>query len=171
MIFQSLEIAILAISAIYLIYSRVRIHRQRAAAWDILVAQLRPSCILSESDAIPRNANHDTSLRVCWPQIQTARGLWEMYENAGVMLRIVDFAIHRGAAVDAALLDQLQSDAAQIRISIFYALSIRARTHVAEESRSSIRCVTELYCDMVDRMSGFIQSEAGLLNHDFAASM
>jgi hypothetical protein len=169
MIFETLEIGIAVSSAAYLSFLRMRFRRQRAVAWDTLVAQLKPSRLGSESG---HTLLFDGNRRgLSWQRIQDARGLWEMYENAGVILRMADYAARAGELVDTELLEQLRNDATQIRIYIFYALSEHVRSHVTEEARANIASVTAIYCDMVSRMSGLIQVNDGMLNQSFAGSI
>jgi|SRR5665213_400996 len=163
MIFELFEIGIAASSAVYLSLWRIRIHRQRTAAWDSLVAQLKPSCLgsdLSQESLGDEERNITTGER--WRRIQGARGFWDMYENAGVMLNMADYAVRNGSAVDQELLAQLRSDATQIRVCIFFALSQHALSHVTEETRANIAHVTAIYDDMVSLMSGLIQEREAL---------
>ena len=85
-----------------------------------------------------------------------------MYENAGVMLNMADYAVRNGAAVDQELLAQLRSDATQIRVSIFFALSQHALCHATEEARVNIAHVTAIYEDMVSLMSGLVEEREAL---------
>jgi hypothetical protein len=170
MILELLEIGTIAPITIYLTYERFRIHRDRTSAWDLLVAQLKSR----PSDSAHKSfweEDCDHTPEIDWPRIQNARGLWQMYVNAGVMLKMADYAIRDGAVIDPELLRQLRSDATQIRVCIFYALSERACTHMTEEARANLSRVTALYCDMANRMLGLIKSDGSMLNHSFAGSV
>lgn len=163
MIIELFEIGIAASSAVYLSLCRIRIHRQRRTAWNSLVAQLKPSCLGSEfSHESLGDKDLDTTPEGRWRRIQDARGLWEMYENAGLMLNMADYAVRNGAKVEQGLLAQLQSDAAQIRISIFFALSKHALNHATEETKTSIARVTSIYENMVSLMSGLVEQREAL---------
>jgi hypothetical protein len=163
MILELFEIGIAASSAVYLSLWRIRIHRQRTVAWDSLVAQLKPSGLGFElSHESIGDKDLITTPEDRWHRIQDARGFWDMYENAGVMLNMADYAVRNGAAVDQELLAQLRSDATQIRISIFFALSQHALCHATEEARVNIAHVTAIYEDMVSLMSGLVEEREAL---------
>ena len=163
MILQLFEIGIAASGAVYLSLWRIRIHRQRTSAWDSLVAQLKPSYSGSElSHEYLRDEDLNSTPEERWHRIQDARGYWEMFENAGVMLNMADYAVRNGAAVDPELLAQLRSDATQIRISIFFALSHHALSHVTEETRANMAHVTSIYEDMVRQMSWLVEEREAL---------
>jgi len=163
MILELFEIGIAVSSAVYLSLWRIRLHRQRTAAWDNLVAQLKPSCLGSElSHESLGDKDLNTTPEERWRRIQGARGFWDMYENAGVILNMADYAVRNGAAVDQELLVQLRNDATQIRIGIFFALSQHALSHATEETRANIAHVTSIYEDMVSLMSGLVEEREAL---------
>src|ERR1017187_10330591 len=93
MIIALIEIGAIASLAVYLGYWRAGVRRRRAQAWDRLVVQLQPNWIARElGNQSSWNEEQDATPEEIWRGVQGANGLWAMYEHAGVMLDMADYA-------------------------------------------------------------------------------
>lgn len=80
------------------------------------------------------------------------RGLWDVYHNAGVYLRMVDFAVASGARLPEKVIEELQSDALQLRLCILLAI---AQWMFSRSVASAVNCnkAVSLYCGIAHRLT------------------
>jgi hypothetical protein len=170
--FSILQIALVAAVALYLGYLRASMRRRNGQSWDSLIARLRPDCgarDLSEHFLWKEglNATPDET----WERIHGTRGLWAMYQNAGIMQEMADFASRHCESVDALLIQTLRSDAAQIRLCVLQTLAQYAMNKASESVRMRAFHAASMYTGMAARMTQFIQESASVSLPDFVAAM
>ncbi|MGB7547055.1 MAG: hypothetical protein WBM14_04855 [Terracidiphilus sp.] len=172
MIFTILQIAAVAIVAIVLARWRVGVCRRNAQSWDSLLARLRSDWSARElSNHYLWKEGLSTTPEETWERIQGARGLWAMYQNAGVMLEMADFAARNSSSVDLELLATLRSDAMQIRVCVLMSLAQYACSRASEGVRVNAFRAASMYTGMAARMTQLLQENAAVVVPDFVAAM
>jgi hypothetical protein len=172
MILTLFEIGAVATVAIYLVCWQVGVRGRRKVAWETLVAHLQPK----RADA---EFGHDANLNVDlfatpeerWRSINGAQGLWAMYENAGVMLDIANYAATNNTEADPELITALRRDVFQIRVCVMVALSKYACNQLNEATFATVSRATAYYVDMVKRTAELAQGNGRALAPGFVASM
>ena len=99
--------------------------KRRAADWDSIVARLRSNSEFNFDEVAERYLYSDgirATPKDIWTRIDGANGLWAMYTNAGVLMQLADYAAEHGQDVPEELIEELRSDALQIRIAVIMAL-------------------------------------------------
>lgn len=172
MILPLLQIAAIAIVAIYLGRWRAGVLRRNAQSWDSLVARLRADWSardLSEHFLWQEGltANPDET----WTRLQGAHGLWAMYQNARVMLEMADYAERHCESANRELIEALRSDAMQIRVCVLMALAKYAFSQASEGVRVNAFRAATLYTGMAARMTRLLQENAAVVLPDFVAAM
>ena len=171
MILSIVQIAAVALIALYLAWWRIGAHRRNNRTWESLLARLRHDWnARGLSEHFPWKEGLSASPDETWACIRGARGLWAMYQNARVMLEIADFAA-RCTNVDPELLATIRTDATQIRICALKALVQCAFSHANEEVRISAFHVASMYTGMAARMTQLLQDQATAGLPDFVAAM
>jgi len=126
MILPILSIAATAVPAAYAIYWRRTQARRRSADWDSIISRFRSNGEFGFSDLTERylySPAIQATPEDIWPRINGANGLWSMFVNAGVLMELADYAAtHGGEAVPELLVEELRSDALQLRIAVIAAL-------------------------------------------------
>ncbi len=142
-------------AAMFLLRARAEARRRSEQTWDQLVARLEPGwnpvqlgrCLQVE-EATPEER---------WERLRGARGLCVMYQNAGVMLEMADYAARNGSSIDHQILAELHSDALQIRVSVVLALTQYAMHQLNERICSNALRAASMYKDMSVRMGDVLQ--------------
>lgn len=93
-----------------------------------------------------------------------------MYENAGVMMGMADYAARVNESVDRELLETLRSDAMQIRICVLTALARYACSQVNESTCMSVSRAGAYYTDMTARMAELMRVNGGALSPNFSGA-
>jgi hypothetical protein len=172
MILPLLQIAALAIVALYLGRWRASVRRRNTQSWDLLIARLRPDWSARDlSDHFLWKEGVSATPAETWSRIQGAHGLWAMYQNARVMLEMADYAARNCGSVDRELVETLRSDAMQIRVCVLMALCQYAFSHASEGVRVNAFRATSMYTGMAARMTQLLQESAAMALPDFVAAM
>jgi hypothetical protein len=100
-----------------------------------------------------------------------AHGLWVIYQNARVLLQMVDFVEKNCTNPDRLLLETLRSDALQIRVCVLMALTRYAFSHASEGVRINAFRAACMYTGMAARMTQLLQENAAIIVPDFVAAM
>jgi len=167
-----LQIASVAIVAIYLVRWRSALSRRNSQSWDALFARLTPGWTASAlSDHFLSMEGLNSTPDETWEQIQGARGLRAMYRNAGVILEMADYAARNCESADLELLAALRSDATQIRVAVLKALAQFAFEKASESVRLNAFHVASMYTVMAARMARLLQASAPDMLPDFVAAM
>ena len=171
MILTLVEIGSVLFLAVYLACWRAAVLRRRAQTWDRLAAQLQPNWITQQlSRQCSWNETQDATPEEIWRRVHGAQGLWAMYENAGVMMGMADYAARVNESVDRELLETLRSDAMQIRICVLTALARYACSQVNESTCVSVSRAGAYYTDMTDRMAELMRVNGGALSPNFSGA-
>jgi len=176
MILPLLQIAIVGALLFYLGQWRNRMRRRTVQSWDTLICRLRNDW--SASGLSDRflwkegvTATHDD----IWERVNGAHGLWAMYQNAGVLLEMADYAAHAdtgsSAPIDPMVLEALRSDPMQIRLCVLMALAQYALSKATEGVRVNAFRAANHYSNMAARMTTLLQEHAAVVVPDFVAAM
>jgi hypothetical protein len=126
MILPVLSIAITAVPTAYAIYWRRTQAKRRSANWDSIMSRFRSNNEFGFSDLSERylySATIQATSEDIWSRIDGANGLWAMFVNAGVLMELADYAAnHSGETIPELLIEELRSDALQLRIAVLAAL-------------------------------------------------
>jgi hypothetical protein len=165
MVFTLLSIGAIGVAAVYLGRRREGLRRGNAQSWDSLVERLRPNWNATAlNDSFLRNDVLHATPEEKWNCVHGAQGLWNMHENARVMMAIADFAARNGASVDQELIAALRSDALQIRIYVLRALVHYAFSQVNESISANALHAASMYTEMASRMKQLLEvNAAGML--------
>ena len=167
-----LQIAALALAAVYLIRWRANARRRSVQSWESLLARLRPDWSARDlSDHFLWKEGVNTTPEETWSKIDGAHGLWAMFQNASVMLEMADFASRSCGEVDASLVATLRSDAMQIKVCVLMALAQYACTQASEGVRVNAFRAASMYTGMAARMTQLIQDNAAGMLPTFVAAM
>jgi hypothetical protein len=165
MILTLLQIGAVSGCALYLYQRRASAHRRNVQSWDSLVSRLRP-------DSSARNwAESNATQEERWNRTGGANGLWSLYENAGVMLELADYAARNGEAVNRDLLAALRSDAMQIRAAVLMALVKYAFSQANEGICVNASRAASMYTEMAARVSELLQANGSNMVPGFAGAM
>jgi hypothetical protein len=172
MLLTLFEISVIITVAIYFMWWQIRVRRRRTVAWNTLVANLQPK---GGDIELANHFNWNKDLFAMpkdkWQSTNFAEGLWTMYENAGVMLDIANYAAFNSTVTDPELIAALRHDAFQLRVRIVVALSKCACNQVNESTYAIVSRATAYYVDMVKRTAELAQANGTALAPGFAASM
>jgi hypothetical protein len=172
MIFPLLQIAAVALVALYFVRWRASVRRRNNQSWDSLIARLRGDWSARElSDQFLWKEGLNSTPEDTWSRMDGPHGLWVMYQNARVMLEMADFAAKNCDAVDRLLLETLRSDAMQIRVCVLMALAQYAFSHASVGVRVNAFRAASMYTGMAARMTQLLQDNAAVLVPDFVAAM
>jgi hypothetical protein len=172
MIFLLLQIVALAVVALYLGRWRAGIRRRNTQSWDSLLVRLRPDWSARElSDHFLWKEGISTTPDETWRRMHGPHGLWAMYQNARVMLDMADYAVRHCESVDRVLVENLRSDALQIRVCVIMALCQYAFTQASEGVRVNAFRAASIYTGMAARMTQLLQDNAAVVLPDFVAAM
>jgi hypothetical protein len=172
MILLLLQIAAVAVVALYLCHWRSGVRRRNAQSWDSLLARLRPDWSARElSDHFLWKEGLNATPEDAWERMKGPRGLWVMYQNARVMLEMADYAARNSDGVDRLLLETLRSDAMQIRVCVLMALAQYGFSKASEGVRVNAFRAALMYTGMAARMTQLLQDHAAVIVPDFVAAM
>jgi len=172
MLYALIQIAILALVAMYFVFWRNRARRRNAQSWDALLARLRPDWSARQlSDHFLWKEGINASPEDAWRRMEGPKGLWVMFQNAGVMLEMADFAAKNGGTVDPVSLATLRSDAMQIRLCVLMALGQYGFSQASEGVRINAFRAASMYTAMAARMTQLLQEHAAVMVPDFVAAM
>lgn len=172
MIFALLQIAALALVALYLGRWRAGVRRRNTQSWESLLARLRPDWSARDlSDHFLWKEGINTTPEETWRRLHGAHGLWAIYQNTRVMLDMADYAVRNCDAVNRVLVENLRSDAMQIRVCVIMALCQYAFTQASEGVRVNAFRAASIYTGMAARMTQLLQDNAAVILPDFVAAM
>jgi len=172
MILLLLQIAAVAVVALYLCRWRSGVRRRNAQSWDSLLARLRQDWSARElSDHFLWKEGLNATPEDAWERMKGPRGLWVMYQNARVMLEMADYAASNSDGVDRLLLETLRSDAMQIRVCVLMALAQYGFSQASEGVRVNAFRAAMMYTGMAARMTQLLQDHAAVIVPDFVAAM
>ena len=172
MILPLLQILAFAALVAFFIRWRMAACRRNSQTWDSLVARLRADWSARElSGNLLWKDGLDVTHEDAWTRMEGPRGLWAMFQNAGVMMEMAEFASRNCPEADRLLLATLRSDAMQIRLCVLMGLAQYGFTQASEGVRINAFRAAEMYTGMAARMTRLLQENAAVVIPDFVAAM
>ena len=172
MVLTVLQIAAVVAIALYLVRWRKNARRRSVQSWETLLARLRPEWSARElSDHFLWQEGLSATPEDTWQRMEGMKGLWVIFQNAGVMLEMADFAAKNCEGVDRLLVETLHSDAMQIRVCVLTAMAQYAFKHASEGVRVNAYRAASMYIGMAARMTQLLQEYAAVTVPDFVAAM
>lgn len=172
MILLLMESAFVAAVVICFVRWNAAARRRKAQTWESLVGRLRSDWSARElTEHFLWREGLDATPKETWSRIHGAYGLWAMFQNAGVMVEMAEYAARNCATVDHELLEILRNDAVQIRICVLTALARYVFSHVNTAINVNAYRAASMYTGMAARMTQLLQESAGEVLPDFVAAM
>lgn len=136
----------------------LRRRRSSRMDWNSLVSRIRSNGHVE--DIVPGfrwSQAHTFSREDLWKRLDGAQGLWNIYHNAGIYVQLADFARASGASIPENIIEELHSDALQLRVCVLLALS---QYVMSRSVASSIHCgkALTLYCGIASRLTSTFQN-------------
>ena len=151
---------------------RASLRRRNSRSWDSMVARLRLDCGTQRlNDESAWNGRLQLTPQEQWQLVRGAFGLWAMFENAGVMMEMADYAARNSASVDSELLATLRSDAMRIRVYVLAALCKYACSQVNESIGMNVAHAASAYSEMATRTTALLQASGQQMVPSFVAAM
>lgn len=172
MIVPALQIAAVALIAVFLGYCRARQRRRSSATWESLTARLQSGwSARGLSEHFLWKEGLSSTPDETWERIKGSQGLWAIYRNAGVMQEMASFAALNSDTVDPVLIQTLRSDAAQIRLCVLTTVAQCAFNQASDSVRLNAFRAASMYTGMAARMTQLLQDSASMALPDFVAAM
>lgn len=172
MILPLLQIAGFAAIALYFARWRAGLRRRNTETWDSLLGRIRTEWSARElSDQFLWREGLNATPDDAWQRMEGPRGLWVMYQNARVMLEMADFAARNHPEIDRVLIENLRSDAMQIRLCVLMGLAQYGFTQASEGVRVNAFRAACMYTTMAARLTSLLQDHAAIILPDFVAAM
>lgn len=170
--FIALQISLLVAVAAYLLHWRANRRRRSVQSWDSLLARLRPNCSARElSDDLLFEPELKTTLVEKWRRLHASHGLWAMFQNAGVMLEMADYAARNSDSIDGELLAAFRSDAMQTRMGILTLIVDYGFSAASDSVGMAMLRSESAFAEMQLRMTELLQTNAAELVPDFVAAV
>lgn len=172
MLLPFVQLAVIAAIVLYLCLWRRNVRRRNRESWESLISRLRPEWSARElSDRFLWREGIDTTPEEAWQRMGGPTGLWVMFQNAGVLLAMADYASRNCEGVDRMLVFTLHSDALQIRVCVLSALVQYALTATTEGVRINAYRAASMYIGMAARMTELLQNNAAIMVPNFVEAM
>jgi hypothetical protein len=151
--------------AILVIWAIGQVRQRRTKSWDDLVVQLRVNEWGFEdiSERYLYKSGINATPEDIWPRIEGAKGLWAMYKNAAILLKLADYAAQHGDGSSDALIASLRADALQIRLSVIYALAKYAFSRSTVGASVNAHRAATMYSEMLFHMTTLFQEHSAQL--------
>jgi hypothetical protein len=166
-------ISVTAASAYFVSWRREQTKR-RNADWNSIVSRLRSNSEFGFADVATRYLYGEgikATPENIWPSIDGANGLWAMYTNAGVLMQLADYATEHGQDVPEQLIEELRSDALQIRIAVLMALVKYAFSRSGVAASVNAHRAATAYSSMLAHMTTLFQEHTALFFPRFLEAM
>ncbi len=160
------QIAVTAsLFAILVIWAVGQVKHRRNKTWDDLVGQLRVNEWGFEeiSERYLYKSGINATPEDIWPRIEGAKGLWAMYKNASVLLKLADYAAQHSDSSNEALIASLRADALQIRLSVISALVKYAFSRSTVGASVNAHRAATMYSEMLFHMTTLFQEHSAQL--------
>ncbi len=172
MILLSLQLLAFAALVAWLVRWRSAAKQRSRQSWESLLVRLRVDWSARElSENLLWKEGIDATAENAWTRMEGPRGLWAIFQNAGVMMEMADFAARNCPNIDRVLVATLRSDAMQIRLCVLMALAQYGFTQASEGVRINAYRAAEMYTGMAARMTRLLQENAATVLPDFVAAM
>jgi hypothetical protein len=175
MILPILSIAIAAVPAGYAVYWRRAQAVRRNADWNAIVARFRSNSEFGFAEVSERylySPGIQATPEDIWPRINGALGLWAMFTNAGVLMELADYAsTHGGEAIPEMLLEELRSDALQLRLAVLVAIARYGFSRSGVSASVNAHRAACAYSAMLAHMTTLFQEHSALFFPRFLEAM
>jgi hypothetical protein len=175
MILPILSIAVTALPAAYAVYWRRAQAKRRSSDWNSIVARFRSHSEFGFAEIAERylySPGIQATSQDIWPRIQGAHGLWSMFVNAGVLMELADYAARNGnEAVPELLLEELRTDALQLRIAVLVAILRYGFSHSGVSASVNAHRAACAYSSMLAHMTTLFQEHSALFFPRFLEAM
>ncbi|MBB6146109.1 hypothetical protein HNQ77_004079 [Silvibacterium bohemicum] len=158
----------------YAIYWRRQQAQRRTADWDSIVSRLRSNSEFNFSEVTDRYLYSDeinATPADVWKRIDGANGLWAMYTNAGVLMELADYATEHGEDVPEQLIEELRSDALQLRMAVVISLVKYAFSRSGVAASVHAHRAATAYSAMLAHMTTLFQEHSALYFPRFLEAM
>lgn len=170
-----LTIAAVIAPTAYALYWRRSQAKRRRADWDSILGRFRSHSEFGFADVSERylySPHIQATPEDIWPRIDGANGLWAMFTNAGVLMELADYAsTHGGEAIPEMLLEELRSDALQLRLAVLVALARYGFSRSTVAASVNAHRATCAYSAMLAHMTTLFQEHSALFFPRFLEAM
>jgi hypothetical protein len=174
MILPIITVAVTASMITYVGYWRRKQIQRKSADWNSIGARLRSNSEF-RFDEVAERYLYSTGIKATtndiWSRIDGANGLWAMYTNAGVLMELADYAIEHGQDVPEELIEELRSDALQIRIAVLSALVKYAFSRSCVPASVNAHRAAAAYSAMLAHMTTLFQEHSAIFFPRFLEAM
>src|SRR5271169_4020508 len=174
MILTLISVAVPSVLFAYAVYWRRGQTKRKAADWDSIVARLRSNSAFNFDEVAERYLYSDgirATPRDIWSRIDGANGLWAMFINAGVLMQLADYATEHGKDVPEELIEELHSDALQIRIAVLMALAKYGFSRSGVAASVNAHRAATAYSSMLAHITTLFQEHSALYFPRFLEAM
>lgn len=174
MILPIISVGVTASLITYAAYWRRKQSQRRAADWNSIVARFRSNREFHFDEVAERYLYSDGIKATpgdIWSRIDGPNGLWAMYTNAGVLMELADYATEHGQDVPEELIEELRSDAMQIRIAVLIALTKYAFSRSGVAASVNAHRAASAYSSMLAHMTTLFQEHSALFFPRFLEAM
>jgi hypothetical protein len=175
MILPIISLAVTAVPAAYAIHWRRAQAKRRNADWNSIVARFRANGEFGFAEVSERylySPGIQATPEDIWPRINGAHGLWAMFTNAGVLMELADYAsTHGGEAIPELLLEELRSDALQLRLAVLVAMARYGFSRSGVSASVNAHRAACAYGAMLAHMTTLFQEHSALFFPRFLEAM
>jgi hypothetical protein len=175
MILPILSIAVTAVPAAYAVYWRRAQAKRRSADWNSILVRFRSNSEFGFAELTERylySPAVQATAEDIWPRIHGANGLWAMFVNAGVLMELADYASsHSDEAVPEMLIEELRSDALQLRLAVLTALVRYGFSRSGVSASVNAHRAACAYSSMLAHMTTLFQEHSALFFPRFLEAM
>jgi len=169
-----LEIAVTAVLfATLILWARGQQKQRRTNTWEELISQLHQNACGFEqiSERYLYKSGITATTEDIWERIDGAKGLWAIYRNAPVLLKIADYAAEHGNGRNEALIESLRADAFQIRLTVVIALIKYAFSRSTVGASVNAHRAAIMYSEMLCRLTTLFQEHSAQLFPQYLQAM
>jgi hypothetical protein len=158
----------------YVCYWRRKQSQRKAADWNSIIARFRSNSEFHFDEVAERYLYSDgikVTPRDIWSSIDGANGLWAMFTNAGVLMELADYATEHGQDIPEELIEELRSDALQIRVAVLIALTKYAFSRSGVAASVNAHRAASAYSAMLAHMTTLFQEHSAIFFPRFLEAM
>jgi hypothetical protein len=174
MILTIISVFIPAVLIAYATYWRRSQTKRQGADWDSIVGRLRSNSEFN-FDEVAERYLYSEGIRATpsdiWSRIDGANGLWAMYTNAGVLMQLADYAAEHGQDVPEQLIEELRSDALQIRMAVLMSLAKYGFSRSGVAASVNAHRAATAYSAMLAHITTLFQEHSALYFPRFLEAM
>lgn len=175
MILPILTVVVTAVPAVYAIHWRRSQLKRRNAGWDSILSRFRSHSEFGFPEISERylySPGIQATPENIWPRIHGAEGLWAMFINAGVLMELADYAAEHGSEqIPEMLIEELRSDALQLRIAVLVGLLRYGVSRSGVSASVNAHRAACAYSAMLTHMTTLFQEHSALYFPRFLEAM